>query len=367
MSENGNELAEQTGHIVQRAFGADNRQRLLNRYFSHSGIIEPATAWKHVYRLLLWLDPTIGLAHCYESDKCQPGRPWYARSLAFHAWLAGALGVSVGDLGDEIDILFRWATEDLAAAAGVRRAATAKMADQQRSAYEDRRMPLPGEDPELVKLILDTLSDWLSHSPPPAEVLRDLTERIRLHVTQENKRKNLLGEGFEDTVAAILRRIPAISEKYEIHVRPWLNHLPGFYAPRAGEKPRQVDLALIRPPEDYRTLITCKWSIRSDREEQFTTDFEAYSRLESAGQAFDYTLLTNEFDPARLAAACDNRRGPTLLFTSVVHINPDGLQAAYNAPIPRRGSGIDRALEHVASGRLASMETWLQGLIHDAR
>ena len=149
-------------------------------------------------------------------------------------------------------------------------------------------------------------------------------------------------------------------------MRPWLHDLPGFYTPRGGEKPRQVDLALIRPPEDYRTLITCKWSVRSDREEQFATDFEAYSRLESAGQAFDYAFLTNEFDPARLAAACDNRRGPTLLFTSVVHINPDGLQAAYNALGPRRGSGIGRALEHVGSARLASMETWLQGLIHDA-
>ncbi|OBF85003.1 hypothetical protein A5791_23635 [Mycobacterium sp. 852002-51163_SCH5372311] len=365
MSDNGEGLADETGQVIQRAFGADNRHRLLNRYFSNAGAVEPSTAWEHVYRLLLWLDPTIGLAHCYESDKCRPGRPWYARSLAFHAWLADALGVDAGDLGDEIDILFRWATEGLAAAASAQRGENAARAEEQRSAYSARQMPLPGEDPELVKLILDTLGDWLSKDPPE-DILRDLTERIRLHVTQENKRKNLLGEGFEDTVAAILRRIPAIAEKYEIRVRPWLDELPGFYAPRAGEKPRQVDLALIRPPEDYRILITCKWSVRSDREEQFATDFEAYARYESAGQAFDYTLLTNEFDPARLAAACENRRGPTLLFTSVVHINPDGLGAAYNAPVPRRGEGIRRALEHLESGRLESIEQWLQGLIHHA-
>ena len=366
MSENGEGLAEQAGHVVQRAFGEGNRRRLVDRYFSPSGVVEPPTAWEHIYRLLLWLDPTIGLAHCYESDKCRPGRPWYARSLAFHAWLADALGVSVGDLGDEIDVLFRWATEGLAAAASEQRAQSAERAERQRLPYSDRQMPLPGEDPELVKLIIDTLGNWLSTTRPPEEVLRDLTERIRAHVTQENKRKNLLGEGFEDTVAALLRRIPAISVKYEIRVRPWLDDLPGFYAPRAGEKNRQVDLALIRPPDDYRILITCKWSVRSDREEQFATDFDAYSRRESAGQAFDYTFLTNEFDPARLAAACDNRRGPTLLFTSVVHINPDGLRAAYNAPVPRQGSGIGRALEHMGSGRLASMETWLQGLIRDA-
>jgi len=367
MSENSSELAEEAGYVVKRAFGEENRLRLLNRYFSHSGIVDTPTAWQHVYRLLLWIDPTIGLAHCYESDKCRPGRPWYARSLAFHAWLSDALGVSAIDLVDRIDTLFRWATEGLAAAAAEQRVASAEKAERQRDPYTDRQMPLPGEDPELVKLVVDTVGNWFTKPAPPEEVLRDLTERIRAHVTQENKRKNLLGEGFEDTIAAILRRIPSISDKYEIRVRPYLDDLPGFYGPRAGEKPRQVDLALIRPPEDYRTLITCKWSVRSDREEQFATDFDAYSRLESANRAFDYTLLTNEFDPARLAAACDNRRGPNLLFTSVVHVNPDGLRAAYEAPVPSRGNGMSRALAHIESGRLASMETWLQGLNHDAR
>ncbi len=360
-----NQLAKPAGQVIQRAFGEQNRQRLLDRYFTNASPITPTTAWEHAYRLLLWLDPTTGLAHCYESDKCQPGRPWYARSLAFHAWLADALSVSVSNLGSEIDTLFRWATEDLAAAAATRRAAYAKEAERQRAPYDDRDMPLPGEDPELVDLIMDVVGDWLAHSPPP-EVLRDLTERIRAHVGQENKRKNLLGEGFEDTLAAVICRIPAIAEQYEVRVRPWLHDLPGFYTPRGGEKPRQVDLALIRRTDSYRTLISCKWSVRSDREEQLATDFEAYARLESAGQAFDYTFLTNEFDPARLAAACDNRRGPNLLFSSVVHVNPAGLRAAYNAPVPQRGQGMGRALEHARSGRLASMERWLQGLIKDA-
>jgi hypothetical protein len=365
MSDESQQLAPESGQVVQRAFGEDNRRRLLDRYFGQR-IVEPSTAWEDVYRLLLWLDPTIGLAHCYESDKCRPGRPWYARSLAFHAWLADSLRVSATDLGDEIDLLFRWATAGLAEVARAQRAASAERAGRQRTPYNDRQMPLPGEDPELAKLILHTIGDWLTDPPPPEEVLRELTDRVRAHVTQENKRKNLLGEGFEDTVAAILRRIPAVSDRYEIRVRPWLDDLPGFYAPRVSEKNRQVDLALIRPPDDYRILITCKWSVRSDREEQFATDFDAYARRESAGQAFDYTFLTNEFDPARLAAACDSRRGPTLLFTSVVHINPDGLLAAYNSPVSRGGNGLTRALGHINSGRLAGMETWLQRLIYDA-
>src|SRR4051812_41445337 len=78
---------------IDRAFGAENRNRLIDLYFQTSGdeAIVPANAWQHVYRLLLWSDPTTGLAHCYESDKSQPGKSWYARSLAFHAWVCAGL------------------------------------------------------------------------------------------------------------------------------------------------------------------------------------------------------------------------------------------------------------------------------------
>ena len=351
--------------VVQRAFGEENRRRLLDRYFASSGAVNPATAWQHIYRLLLWADPTTGLAHCYESDKCQPGRPWYARSLAFHTWVARALGTTADRLGAEVDLLFKWATDDLAAAAAARRAAHATEAERQRAVYAGQRLPLPGEDPDLVDLIVSSLESWLQ-GEPPAEVMRDLTEKVRAHVSQENKRKNLVGEGFEDTLGAIMSRIPEVNDRYDIRVRPWLHDLPGFYEPRGGEKPRQVDLAFVRRSDSYRTLVTCKWSVRSDREEQFMTDFEAYSRLESAGQAFDYTLVTNEFDPARLAAACENRRGVNLLFSSVVHVNTDGVEAAYSAPVPSRGRGIGRTREHLNAGRLASMGSWLEGLAASA-
>lgn len=60
---------------VARAFGAENRARLLTRYFEGADAVTPANAWQHVYRLLLWIDRTTALAHCYESDKAQPGRP----------------------------------------------------------------------------------------------------------------------------------------------------------------------------------------------------------------------------------------------------------------------------------------------------
>jgi len=127
-----------------------------------------------------------------------------------------------------------------------------------------------------------------------------------------------------------------------------------------------VDLALVDRSTGRRTLVSCKWSVRSDREEQFASDFRDYAGLEDAGRDFGYVLVTNEFDPARLAAACDMRRENAPLFTDVVHVNTDGPRAAYAAPArtARRGDtgGTARALAHADTGRLASFSSWLTEL-----
>jgi len=81
------------------------------------GPATPAEAWRHVYQLLLSIDRTTGLAHCYESDKCQPGRHWYGRSLRFHDWMSQQLDVAADVLAEHIDWLFSRASADLAAAA----------------------------------------------------------------------------------------------------------------------------------------------------------------------------------------------------------------------------------------------------------
>jgi hypothetical protein len=350
---------------IDRAFGFDNRARLLSRYFDQAADepVTPESAWRHTYRLLLWIDRTIGLAHCYESDKCQPGRPWYARALRFHQWVSLQLGSSPQGLARDIDWLFTTATLDLAASAGQRREAQLARAAQQRAPYESDSMPFPGEDPELELLIRETFARW-DLAEPHGGLLRDLSERLQTYFGSENKRKNLVGEGFEDTVADLLRRIPAIASGHEIVVRAPLHDLPGFNPPRGGDKTKKVDLALLRTADQARSLVSCKWSIRSDREEQFATDFDAYARLESSGREFGYVLVTNEFDPARLAAACDNRRENAPLFTSVVHVNPGGPLAAYEVSSgnQRGAGGIARATAHIRSGRLSSLENWLAGL-----
>jgi hypothetical protein len=212
-----------------------------------------------------------------------------------------------------------------------------------------------------MAIILEALSRWM-HAEPPADVRRQLTERIMAYVGQENKRKNLVGEGFEDTIAAVLRRVPGISESYEVDTRRFLRDIPGFRHERATEKPRQVDLVLIRRADGRRILVTAKWSVRADREEQFMTDFRDYSDLEMAGQDFDYVLVTNEFDAARLVRACERRRQNAWLFTDVVHVQPGGPRLAY------RDVGLDSRQKaglmhrYIANGRLASLASWIESL-----
>jgi len=341
---------------IARAFGAESRAQLLNEYFEGAGAITAANAWIHVYRLLLWTDRTTGLVHCYESDKTQPGRPWYARSLAFHDWLAKSFSSEPHQLGGEIDWLFRRSTERLAAVIAKQSVSRATKAAEQRAPYAGRGFPEPGEDPTLQQLIEDTLGPWLTQ--PPADTLRTLTQRIQMYFGQENKRKNLVGEGFEDVLSALIKRLQG-AQSLRIEARPLLHTLPGFRPPRGNEKTRKVDVAVI-DGEERRTLISAKWSVRADREEQFGTDFATYTRLEDVGRDFDFVLITNEFDAARLVAACDLRGQNTNIFASVVHVNPLGPLAAYGTELRRSAK---RLAEHVESGRLRSLESWLTSLL----
>lgn len=338
--------------VIARAFGAENRARLIGRYFEQARAITTANAWQHVYRLLLWIDRTTALAHCYESDKAQPGRPWYARSLAFHDWVSTQLGVAPAGLAEEVDWLFREAVRDLAARAVAGRTAAY---ERQRAVYSGRAFPEPGEDPELTAIIREALARWMV-SEPPAEELRTLTRRIHTYLAQENKRKNLVGEGFEDVLAAVMRRLPSF-EGIDVRTRVVLHELPGFHASPPTEKVKKVDLALLAGVA--RVLVTAKWSVRADREEQFMSDFQAYERLESAGQDFGYVLVTNEFDAARLRAACERRRQNAPLFSQVVHISPAAVEVVY-----REGSaeGASAVRQHIASGRLMSLQAWLESI-----
>jgi hypothetical protein len=355
MSEGAGPLQDQ--EAVARAFGADNRNRLIDRYFADASHgVSPANAWQHVYRLLLWSDPTTGLAHCYESDKSQPGKSWYARSLAFHDFLCQAFDASPGNLAHEIDWLFLRACADLANVVRSREAQQADVAERQRTPYSGRDFPEPGADPEMEEVVREALTPFL-HTDPPAETWRGLTRRVRQYLAVQNKRKNLVGEGFEDVLAQTVRRACNMPDE-EILTRHLLYEIPGFNRARHGQKENKVDLAIVRP--NMRTLVTAKWSVRADREKQFPTEYEEYCNAEALNQKFNYVFVTNEFDPARIMRACEVLFRNNRMFDHVVHINTEALVAAYGAQARRdTTSSWGRVMHHIDSGRLISLEHWL--------
>lgn len=244
---------------------------------------------------------------------------------------------------------------ELAAEVLIRQASLKKVAEKQLFPYKGKEFPVPGDDPELVSIIKEVLGEHLS-TEPSAEKWRKLVQRIRQYLTLDNKRKNLLGEGFEDVLAAVIKKsCPSIATG--VCTRQLLHNLPGFNRVRRGEKPNKVDLSVIRP--SMRILITAKWSIRADREKQFGADFGDYVNAESDSEPFEYILITNEFDPARLMRACEKLAVNAPMFTQVIHINTEALRATY-------GNGKEKSMckviEYIDSGRLMSLEHWLNSL-----
>lgn len=144
-------------------FSHPNRLRLIDEFFG-SRIVDPATAWKDVYRLLLWIDNRTGIAHCYESDKSQPGRAWYPRSLEFHDWVSAQLGVAPIDLKDHIDHMFRQVIGTV-----IQTEANEMVLDALRVQDElfrsERAMPVPGDDPRLRAIVEPLMSGNVNDRP----------------------------------------------------------------------------------------------------------------------------------------------------------------------------------------------------------
>lgn len=351
------DIEKQEEAAVKAAFGAANRRRLIDLYFSSylPAEVSAALAWKHVYRLLLWVDQTSGIAHCYESDKSQPGKNWYARSLAFHDWVARELEVEPGRLREEIDWLFRRASADLATEVAQSAPRVAAAANKQRQPYAGRGFPESEDDPGIVSVTKAALGESLV-GELPRETWRLLVKGIRQHFAQENKRKNLVGEGFEDVLAQVVARTCGLPDS-AVLTRCLLQDIPGFQRAKTGEKPNKVDLAIVR--SDMRSIITAKWSLRADREKQFAQEFDEYTNAEAHNQRFEYVFVTNEFDPARLMRACEKLVRNSQMFSHVVHISPAAVRATYG---PKPESTMRKVLGYMDAGRLISLEEWLTHL-----
>lgn len=349
-------------------FGEYNRRRLIAKYFEEKGAPNSESAWLRVYGLLLWVDRTLGLAHCYESDKCQPGRRWYARSLSFHKWLSEKFQTTPVELGRHLDWLFLHALEDcLKVVAGEQKLRKQK-GEGQRAAFPGQQFPLPGADPEIRRIIGHTLKPYLA-SQVPDDVFGTVAEQLREYWKQENKRKNLLGEGFEDVLVAVVSA--AVGKGISARTRTSIAEIQGFYAPGAKDKATKVDIVIEHSAWPRPALVNVKWSIRADREDQLWDDFKEYVRFDRDHRGFDHYLVTNEFDPARLNAVCDRREANSFVFKHVIHINTEGVLAAYSPPSVEQtkqneavasDSSADRVRLQVKQKRLISLSQWLSAL-----
>lgn len=351
--ETANDVIGLAAPVVKAAFGSANRSRLIDMFLATS----TDAPWQAVYKLILWIDKTTGLAHCYESDKCQPGKPWHVRALRFHDWLTTACIATPTTLGEQLDWLFRHVSDDYARFMVNRYRVLLAKAERQRAPYAEREFPEPGDDPGIVATIRDVLGPHLA-SEPTHEQWRQLTSRVRDLIALENKRKNIVGEGFEDVIGAVVRRsVPAGT--LNVQSRRLLYEIPGFANRRNDEKQTKVDLAIVRNSDGRRTLVTAKWSTRADREEQFRADFTKYLNAQSQNGIFDYVLITNEFDPARLKRACELNSGNNLMLTKVVHICPSALKAVYGEqPEPT----MTQVLRYLDTGRIMSLDDWIMSL-----
>ena len=338
---------------IERPFGSANRQRLIAKFLE----AKSTSAWQDIYRLLLWIDKTTGLAHCYESDKCQPGKPWYPRSLRFHEWLATTLQTPAATVGEQIDWLFRRTADDYAREKVAQYQTLLRRAGAQWAPFSGRGFPEPGDDPGIAEIIQEVLGPHLREAPSVAQ-WQELSRRIREWIAVENKRKNLVGEGFEDVICAVVKRFDTTGE-LTAEARKPLSEVLGFGNLRDGDKENKVDAVVIRKADQHRTLVTAKWSIRADRERQFQSDFGDYVRAMSGNNPFDYVLLTNEFDPARLQRAAESMAGNSRMFATVVHIAPDALRAVYGAQPEARMRVV---LGHIDRGRIIGVGDWINGM-----
>lgn len=338
---------------IEGPFSHPSRLALIETYFAGRTVL-PAEAWKDVYRLLLWCDPTTGLAHCYESDKAQPGRPWYRRTLAFHAWLAEQMGVGNDNLPDQLDWMFRAVIRRVAAEEAGKQDALLQKSAEQRAPYA--AMPEPGDDPELRELIEPLLPRDQSLGPTD-EVVREVLRRVRAHIASENKRKNLLGRGFEDVLHGVLARLVGGAPATMGTQMP-IEEIPGFRPPRSGEKTEKVDL-WVGPGHGRRTLVSAKWSVRADREKQMRSDFQTYVDCNATSDPFEYVWVTNEFDPARLVANATATAHNAYLFTQVVHVSPDAVRLVHELDAPRLKTTPARLKEQLDGGRIIGLGDWL--------
>jgi hypothetical protein len=330
-------------------FGKPARHKIIDGFFKANPCTDPAEAWKAVYRLLLWIDEGTGLAHVYDANHMQKGRMFHERAKNFMGALAGELGVPKAQILKQIDVLFK------ACVAEFRRLKAKDEAEEGDSEEIEAEL----ESDALVNIRELLAKHGLAGAPGEAAA-REVEDYAREFFTIGNKRKNALGEGFEDVISRLLVETAKLPPA-KVQTRLDLSDLPGFRkaAAVAGnvkkrERQPKPDIAIVEGAHTE-AIITAKWSMRQDRERQFANEHTAYVKNLTQTTEVRFHLITNEFDLARLdnvLRATPNTAG--YVFHTVFHINLALLKATHGESFDKSAvSGWAKA------GTLLSLEDFL--------
>ena len=331
-------------------FGRATRMRILAGYFDGAGEVIAANAWEHVYRCLLWMNESAGLAHIYDSNHMQPGKVFHSRAIRFTDALCARWQVDRSNLARLIDKLFRGCVVEL-----LRQDVAAATSG--------------GGDENIVAGLESELTGEIAAELVAAGVAETkagpLAQRIELKArhffTIGNKRKNALGEGFEDLLEILLTKASGIPPD-RIKTRTPVSQMPGFRrAPpkaKGGRTPREPrpDIAVIEGSITH-VIATAKWSLRQDRETQLASEYQAFQMNKTQPTELRYALITNEFDLARLRNVCDAIPGGAggYIFHNVYHVALPLLQETH-------GARFEPLQPYVQIGKLASLSDFLDDM-----
>ncbi len=330
-------------------FGRATRMRILAAYFDGAGNVSAANAWEHVYRCLLWTNESAGLAHIYDSNHMQSGKVFHARAVRFTDALCETWQVDRPGLTRLIDKLFRGCVVEL-------------LRQEAAGPGHDGDEVIGAElESELTAEITTELVAAGVVEPAAGQLARRIELKARHFFTIGNKRKNALGEGFEDLVELLLTMVAGIPPE-QVKTRLPVSQMPGFRrAPprvRGGRVPREPrpDIAVIEGNVTH-VIATAKWSLRQDRETQLASEYQAFQMNKTQPTELRYALITNEFDLARLRNVCAAMPGGEggYIFHNVYHVCLPLLRATH-------GERFNPLQPYVQLGKLGSLSDFLEDM-----
>jgi hypothetical protein len=219
------------------------------------------------------------------------------------------LKITKKELPSQIDVLFKGCVAELKR----RNAEISRVIDEE-------------IESELISAIEAELRAEGIAEPRALAVARKIEGLSRDFFTIGNKRKNALGEGFEDLLLVLLQRVSRIPTD-RLKLRTPVSKMPGFRrAPprQKGEKQKREphpDIAIVEGDITH-VITTAKWSMRQDRETQFQSEYSSFQTNKVQSTELTYVLITNEFDIARLKNVASAMPGGAggYIFHTIYHV-----------------------------------------------